>query len=519
MENKLPKNWIIVPLEKLGEDKYYAIGDGDHGQIKPSNYQDYGIPYIRVGNLDWGFFKKEKLVYISEEVHNKNLKSELLPGDILIAKTGATIGKCCIVPNYITRANTTSSVGKVSINRDLTSNKWILYYFLSPDFFKLMWSHSHRTAQPGFNIVDLKKFPVPVPPLAEQNRIVAKLDMLFAQLEIIKASMEKIPVLLKDFRQQVLTQAISGELTEEWRKGKKIEKIKSEDIEKEREKLKKIKALNDGKKSFTYKKSSIPVLGVTTKGINKLFELPTNWDWVSLDQITWNISDGPHFSPKYTDHVNGKRFISMRNVTPQKINFEDCKYVSIEDHNEFIKRGKPQKGDLLYTKGGSTGIPCLIDDDVDFSYWVHVALLKTIPKFIDSKYLKNTLLSSFCYNQSQAFTHGVGNQDLGLTRMINITFPLPPLKEQQEIVRIIESLFLKADAIEKQYENLKQKIDILPQTILHKAFKGDLTEQLNSDGDARDLLKKIQEIKGQLASVSKKKLTKQVINKKTKYSL
>ena len=184
----------------------------------------------------------------------------------------------------------------------------------------------------------------------------------------------------------------------------------------------------------------------------------------------------------------------MRNVSFNGINFSDSKYVSIEDHNKFIERGRPEKGDILYTKGGTTGIACLVGDDSDFSYWVHVALLKPISDFIDSKFIRNTLSSSLCYKQAQALTHGVSNQDLGLTRMIYICFPLPPLSEQQETVRRIESLFKKADDIEAKYKTLKTKIDTLPQAILHKAFKGELVEQLPTDGDFKELLREIKQL-------------------------
>ena len=495
MGNKLPKNWEIVPLEAVGENKYYAIGDGDHGKIKPSMYQDNGIPYIRVSDIDWGYFKKEKLVYISEEVHNINLKSELVPGDVLIAKTGATIGKCCIVPKYIEKANTTSSVGKVSINKALTSSKWVLYYFLSSEFFKLMWSHSNRTAQPGFNNIDLKKFPLPLPPIAEQERIIAKLDALFAQHEAMKKALERIPQLLKDFRQQVLTQALTGRLTEEWREGEKLNAYSFEELDKFREEVKSVQANKITRSKLIYKKSSEVKLGENTKGIESLYNIPKSWLWVNLDQVTWNISDGPHFSPKYVLENEGKKFISMRNVGVNGIDFSDCKYVSIDDHNQFIKRGKPEVGDLVYTKGGSTGIACVLDTDVDFSYWVHLALLKVVKKAANPTFLRNALNSPMCYKQSQAFTHGVGNQDLGLTRMIYITFPLPPLTEQNEIVSRVGSLFAKADKIEEKYKVLKARLATLPQAILHKAFKGGLVAQLPTDGDARGLLQQIKKLK------------------------
>ena len=90
-------------------------------------------------------------------------------------------------------------------------------------------------------------------------------------------------------------------------------------------------------------------------------------------------------------------------------------------------------------------------------------------------------------------------------------FVLPPVEEQQEIVSRVESLFAKADAIEQQYKSLKDKIDALPQALLHKAFKGELTEQLESDGDARELLQQIQELKN--GTVKPKKATSKKVKK------
>lgn len=177
---ELPKNWALVSMDTLAADVSYPIGDGDHGNIKPSCYTTSGIPYIRVADLGWGSFEPNGLVYIPESVHKQNLKSELKPNDILIAKTGATIGKCCIVPPNIPIANTTASVGKLTLDEKVVIPKWIIVFFLSSKFKQKMWSVSIKTAQPGFNVIDLKKFEVPIPPLSEQNRIIEKVDQLIA---------------------------------------------------------------------------------------------------------------------------------------------------------------------------------------------------------------------------------------------------------------------------------------------------------------------------------------------------
>ena len=169
-------SWKEVPLEAIAAPSRYPIGDGDHGAIKPSMYATSGIPYIRVADIANGEIQKAKLVYISRSVHRDNPKSHLFPNDILISKTGATIGKVAIIPPDIEEANTTSSVGKITIDPKKALPRFVVHYLRSPRFQAAMWAVSHKSAQPGFNIKDLKQFRIPLPTLAEQEGIVKLLD-------------------------------------------------------------------------------------------------------------------------------------------------------------------------------------------------------------------------------------------------------------------------------------------------------------------------------------------------------
>lgn len=164
-------------LEKIGAKTKYPIGDGDHGYIKPEMYQKNGVPYIRVGDITWsGSIDRSKMVYISEEINNANPKSFLYPGDIVISKTGATIGKVAVIPDDMPISNTTSSIGKISLDKSKANSKYVVWCMRSQNFQTQMWRVSHKSAQPGFNIQDLKKFKIPLPPLATQQKIAAILD-------------------------------------------------------------------------------------------------------------------------------------------------------------------------------------------------------------------------------------------------------------------------------------------------------------------------------------------------------
>jgi type I restriction enzyme S subunit len=132
-------------------------------------------------------------------------------------------------------------------------------------------------------------------------------------------------------------------------------------------------------------------------------------------------------------------------------------------------------------------------------------LVRTIPELLIPKYLLYNILSFSFQQRMISNAIGTGVKHLRVGDVERLTFPLPPKQEQTEIVKRVEHLFTKADTIEEQYQNLKTKIDSLPQAILAKAFKGELVEQLESDGDAKDLLTEIQKLNAAAKPIKKKR--------------
>jgi type I restriction enzyme S subunit len=482
MEKDLPKNWIKLSIKDIAKTK-----SGGTPSTSVREYWNGNIPWINSGMLK-GTIITEYSKLITERGLNESSANLFPVNTVVIALTGVTTGKVGLLG---IETSTNQSITGILPNK--TYNSKFLFYQLK-SLRSIILKQALGTAQPHINKAIVDNLELVIPSLAQQHHIVAKLDALFVQYEAMKKALERIPKLLKYFRQEVLTHAVTGKLTEQWREGQMLNAYSFEELNKFRAEAKSFDQNNKGKSKLNYKMSNEVKFGNNTKGIDSLYDIPNSWSWVNLDQVTWNISDGPHFSPKYVLENEGKKFISMRNVSVKGIDFSNCQYVSLDDHNQYIRRGKPELGDILYTKGGSTGIACLLDRDIDFSYWVHIALLKVVKKAVNPIFLKNALNSPLCYKQSQSFTHGVGNQDLGLTRMIYITFPLPPLLEQQEIAASVERIFAKADKIEERYNILKAKIKVLPQSILHKAFQGELIEQLPIDENVRELLQEVQNL-------------------------
>lgn len=189
----------------------------------------------------------------------------------------------------------------------------------------------------------------------------------------------------------------------------------------------------------------------------------------SLADLIDIVRDGPHVSPKYSD--SGVPILSTRNIRPFRLILEEVKYVSEEMYNDLTKRFKPQKGDVLLTKGGTTGFAKHVDWDWDFCIWVHLAALRVNCNRANPRFIEAALNSHYGYKQSQKYTRGIANKDLGLKRIIKIKIPIPSLLLQNQFAKRIE-------LIETQKQNVQVaaiKTELLFNSLLQKAFKGELT--------------------------------------------
>ena len=165
---------------------------------------------------------------------------------------------------------------------------------------------------------------------------------------------------------------------------------------------------------------------------------PMGWKETTIGEECFYIKDGPHKSlPDIGRENGGHPFISVRNIVDGYIDFSTAKYISDEDYADAIKKCHPEKGDMLYSKGGTTGIAKLIDVDVEFANWVHVAVLKFDKKKLNGVFFENMLNGVYCYEQSQRLTKGIANRDLVLSAMAQIKMYRPPMELQQQFAAFV----------------------------------------------------------------------------------
>jgi type I restriction enzyme S subunit len=260
----------------------------------------------------------------------------------------------------------------------------------------------------GFSRIDvgsLGQYNVPTFGFHKQRGIADFLDLETAQIDNLIGKQERLIELLAEKRQAIITHAVT-------------------------------KGLDP---SAPTRPSGIPWLG----------DIGGDFEPIQLGRLTRKVADGPHYSPQYVDD-GGFMFLSARNIRVDSWSLADAKFVSESDYEEFCKRIVPEKGDVLYTKGGTTGIARVVDLDQKFQVWVHVAVLKVRRELADPHYVAYALNSHGGYDQSQLHTRGATNQDLGLTRMIRIWLALPDLSQQKRIVGDLDLRTAKIDRVIKK---------------------------------------------------------------------
>lgn len=454
--NELPNNWATARLGDLAEDISY-------GYTAPSTRERIGPHLLRITDIQDNDVLWNSVPYceIDAELANKYLLKE---NDLLFARTGATVGKSFLIKGEIPDAVFASYLIRVRCMRPEAAG-YLSLYFRSQDYWRQITEFSAGIGQPNVNGSKLKELIVPLPPLAEQTRIAAKLDELLAQVDTLQARIDGIPALLKRFRQSVLAAAVSGRLTEEWR----VQNCPTPP-----------KAPSPNKYSLSMEE---------LKTFADLHNLPHRWECASAAQICSSVRDGTHDTPAY--HLSGIPLVTSKNIGSGFVDTTEAKLISIEDHLEISKRSLVEHGDVLFSMIGTVGNCCVVrEQDSEFSI-KNVGLFKKNESVILPRFLEFWLNSQVMWSWLEKNLKGSSQKFASLGTLRALPVFLPSLQEQTEIVRRVEQLFAFADQLEAKVASAKSRIDHLTQSILAKAFRGELVPQDPNDEPASVLLARI----------------------------
>lgn len=347
--------------------------------------------------------------------------------------------------------------------------------------------------QVGISGSDLKDVPILLPPLNEQRRIVAKLEALQARSRRAREALDTVPALLEKLRQSILAAAFRGDLTKDWRAkhpdvepaSELLKRIRSERRRRwEESELAKLKAKGkpptDDKWKAKYKEPD----PVDTTGLP---ELPKGWCWASVEELSTKVVDGVHKKPSYVP--KGIPFLTVKNLTAGPgISFNDVNHVTVEDHEEFIKRTDPERGDLLISKDGTLGVTRLIRTDATFSIFVSLALVKPVVRAM-GEYLEAAFLSPIF--QARFKATGSGLLHIHLVDLRATALPVAPLEEQEIIAEKTREAIARLDVSKGHHHMLLGFLASLDRAVLAKAFRGELVPQDPNDEPADAMLARL----------------------------
>ena len=191
----------------------------------------------------------------------------------------------------------------------------------------------------------------------------------------------------------------------------------------------------------------------------------TEFPIYKLNQLTNLITDGVHKKPIYTE--TGTPFISVVNITTGELKFEDCKYISDEDAENYSKRCKPEEDDILYTKVGATyGRSAIVNTNKNFSLYVSVCLIKPKRKLINPIFLNYTMRQPYVKNQADKCIKGIGVPDLHLIEIKNFDIIVPPIELQNQFAEIVKQIDKQKFEMESSLEETQK----LQESLMNKYF-------------------------------------------------
>jgi type I restriction enzyme S subunit len=466
----LPQGWEWVRIGSICS--YIQRGKGP-SYVESSTHRVISQKCVRWYGLDL-----EPARYIDPNSLEKYEQIRFLcGGDLLWNSTGTgTIGRACLVPDELDGAEFVAD-SHVTVIRSQKINKHFLWRWIQSPIVQseIENSASGTTNQIELNTSTVINHLIPLPSIAEQRRIVAKIDQLMArcdELEKLRDEREQkrrsvhtaalkqlldaqagesfaeawqfitqhfgelyaVRENVTELRKAILQLAVMGKLVPQNPNDPPAIQLLKE-IEAEKKRLVKEGKIKTSKPLPEIKPEEVP------------YALPQGWEWVRLNDAL-DVRDGTHDTPKYVD--SGYPLITSKNIYTGKLSFDDVKYISAEDHQKICERSKVDAGDILFAMIGSIGNPVIVECDTEFSI-KNVALFKYhLVGKPNNRYLHYFL--SRAQENMKAISSGAVQSFVSLGFLRAYLLPLPPIAEQHRIVAKIDSLMSLCDTLEQQID-------------------------------------------------------------------
>ena len=459
--SELPHGWAWASLNELS-----SLINGDRGRNYPSKSELFnsGIPFINAGHILDGKIDFSRMNYIAEEHFNLLGGGKIQCNDILYCLRGS-LGKTAL----ITDTGKGSIASSLVVIRPLkNSDPKYLYYFLVSPFGKDEISkHDNGSAQPNLSAANVGLYCIPVSPLNEQRRIVAKLDSLFTRSRRAREELERIPKLCDRYKQAVLASAFRGDLTADWRK-EHADVLTAKDF--------------------------LVEADIQFSDESDLHSLPSGWAWVLAGNLC-KIKSGVALGKKRALDTQLVELPYLRVANVQRGWLDLTKIKTVLVTPKEAEALCLNTGDILMNEGG--------DRDKLGRGWVwegkinkcihqnHVFRLRLKTDKVPSRYISyyaNEFGQQYFIDQGKQTTNLAS---ISMSKLSSFPVPIASPREMELIVQLVEKLFKAIDLMAQEYQKASKLCDRLEQATLSKAFRGELVPQDPNDEPASALLERI----------------------------
>lgn len=428
---KVPENWCWIRISDIAQ-----ILNGF--AFKSQMYADSGIRIIRISNVQDGYIEDNKPVFYPLDSQDFIKSFMLRDRDLLMSLTG-NVGRVAIIDNSMLPAALNQRVACIRMLNPDYNKCFLFYYFLRKEFIRDCIKNSKGSAQLNMSTEWLKGYPIPLPPLPEQQRIVDRIESLFAKLDEAKQKAQDALDNFETRKAAILHKAFTGELTAPWRK--------EHDVEME------------------------------------------SWITVSVSEICHSLKYG---TAKKSESEGAVVVIRMGNLQDGEIDWSDLAY---SNDKEDIEKYKLMPGDVLFNRTNSpalVGKTSIYRGEYPAIYAGYLIKLDYDHSRITGDYLNYSLntISAKEYCNSVK-TDGVNQSNINAKKIGAYKFAMPNIEEQTEIVRILHDLLAKEQQVKEATEAVLEQIDLMKKSILARAFRGELGTNDPTEESAVELVKKI----------------------------
>ncbi|MGC3971767.1 MAG: restriction endonuclease subunit S [Pirellulales bacterium] len=491
----LPSGWSVVRLGTIAR----KLGAGSTPLGGKSVYQAAGVKFLRSQNVHNDGLRLDDVALIPRSVHERMSGTHVQRDDVLLNITGASIGRCALVPAEFDEGNVSQHVAIIRLH-DPGLRGFIHLSLISSYFQRLIDDVQVGVSREGLSMQQLRQFPMPIPPRNEQSQIIAKVDALMALCDELEAAQGE-----RERRRDRLAGASLARLnqpTDDREEFRRHVRFHLDHLQRFTTRPNQIPALrqtilnlavrglltpqnpsddsaNDVVRRTALKRASLIETGAIKKDLeiealkenDELFDIPRSWLWVRMAELCYPITSGSTPPKEVFQEANGIPFLKVYNIREQLIDFDyKPQYVDAEYHRKKMKRSTLRPGDVVMNiVGPPLGKVAIVPES--FAEWnCNQAIVFFRPILSEINQFIYLFIKEGTFLQKIDLIGTAGQDNISVTKSKNIAVPLPPIAEQQRIVAKVDELMVICDELESHLTTAETDRRRLLEAVLYEAL-------------------------------------------------